>query len=76
MLNIKAGDKIVYTSAAGRRPATVRSITIGATAKPDHSIAWLNITVPADIKMGRRFDSSFSIPADADSLKMFQVELA
>jgi len=73
MLNIKAGDTIMYTSAAGTRPAVVNSITIGATAKPNHSIAWLNITVPADIKLGRRFDSSVSIPADPNSLKMFKV---
>ena len=74
MLNIKAGDEIVYTSAAGRLKATVRSITIGATAKPGHSIAWLNITT--HVTKGRKFPSNISIPADAGSLKGFKVELA
>ena len=74
MLNIKAGDEIVYTSAAGRLNATVRSITIGATAKPGHSIAWLNLTTR--VTKTRKFPSDLSIPADAASLKMFKVELA
>lgn len=73
-VSVKAGDVIFYTSGAGRRKAVVKSITIGPTAKPDHSIAWLNLLVPA--QNGARFDTEIYIPADADSLKMFRVEIA
>ena len=72
-LNIKAGDEIVYSCSAGRLRATVRSISIGATAKPGHSIAWLNITTHTT--KTRRFPSDLSLPADAGSLKAFQVEI-
>ncbi len=71
MLNIKAGDEIRYTSGAGTKLALVRSITISPTAKPNHSIAWLNLTV-----FGGKFPSDISIPADTSSLKMFKVEMA
>jgi hypothetical protein len=74
-LTIKAGDMIKYSSGAGRLAAIVRSISIGPTAKPNHSIAWLNITTLPDPANGRKFASSFSIPADADSLKMYKVEV-
>jgi hypothetical protein len=70
MLAIKAGDQIRYTSAAGTRVATVRSITIGPTAKPNHSIAWLNLTV-----FGGKFPSDVSVPADAGSLQAFKVQV-
>lgn len=73
-LNLKAGDEIIYTCAAGRLRATVRSITIGATARPGHSIAWLNITT--HVTKDRRYPSDLSLPADANSLKMFKVQLA
>ena len=72
-LNIKAGDEIVYSCAAGRLRATVRGVTIGATAQHGHSIAWLNITT--HITKQRPYPSELRIPADADSLKMFKVEL-
>jgi hypothetical protein len=68
-LSVVQGDKIRYTSAAGTRVAVVKSITIGPTAKPNHSIAWLNLTV-----FGGKFPSNVSIPADAGSLKGFKVE--
>jgi hypothetical protein len=71
-LNIKAGDEIRYTSAAGRLRARVDSITVGATAKAGHSIAWLNLKVYG---FNDRFKSTISIPADANSLKMFKVEV-
>jgi len=70
-LAVKAGDKIRYTSAAGTRFATVKSITIAPTAKPGLSIAWLNLTV-----FGGKFPSDVSIPADSGSLKAFKVEMA
>jgi hypothetical protein len=68
-LVVKAGDKIRYTSAAGTRIATVKSITIAPTAKLNHSIAWLNLMV-----FGEKFCSDISIPADTGSLKCFKVE--
>lgn len=74
-LNIKAGDEIMYSCALGRVRATVRSITIGATAKPNHSIAWLNITIHADPAKNRRFASNVSLPASTGDLKAFKVEL-
>ena len=70
-ITVKAGDKIRYTSGAGTRLAVVKSITIGPTARPNHSIAWLNLTV-----FGGKFPSNVSIPADADALKCFKVEMA
>ncbi len=73
-MQIKAGDKIRYTSAAGTRVAVVESITIAPTAKPNHSIAWLNLFVPA--QKGAKFDTEITIPADAGSLKGFRVEMA
>ena len=72
MLAVKAGDVIRYTSGAGTRNAVVKSITIGPTAKPNHSIAWLNLHVP---KQGNtKFSTDVSIPADSESLKGFKVE--
>jgi len=72
MLTIKAGDKIRYTSGAGTLNAVVESITIGPTAKPGLSIAWLNLTVPATVT--RKYETQISIPADPASLKGFKVE--
>ena len=72
-VTVKAGDVIRYTSAAGTRNAVVKSITIGPTAKPNHSIAWLNLYVP---KQGNaKFSTEVSVPGDSDSLKAFKVEL-
>lgn len=71
-LTVKAGDKIRYTSASGTRFATVKSITIAPTAKPNHSIAWLNLNVPA--QGSAKFSTDISIPADSASLKAFKVE--
>lgn len=73
-LSVKQGDVIRYTSAAGTRNAVVKSITISPTAKPNHSIAWLNLHVP---KQGNaKFSTDLSIPADAGSLKAYRVEMA
>lgn len=72
-MQIKAGDTIRYTSSAGVLTAVVDSITIGPTAKPGLSIAWLNITTHATPT--RRYESSFSIPADPGSLASFKVQV-
>ena len=73
-MEIKAGDTIRYTSAAGTQTARVNSITIGPTRKPDHSIAWMNLTVFPNAP--KQYESQVRIAADAASLKMFKVEIA
>lgn len=70
-LTVKVGDKIQYTSAAGTRVARVLEIQIAPTARPNHSIAWLVLRV-----FGGKFPTDIRVPADADSLKAFKVELA
>jgi hypothetical protein len=72
-LSIKAGDTIRYTSALGSRLALVRSITIGPTAKLNHSIPWMHLTVYG---INDQLDSKIYIPADTDSLRQFKVEMA
>lgn len=72
-MKIKAGDTIRYTSAAGTQLARVDSISIGPTAKPNHSIAWLNLTVFTSPT--RKYESSISIPADVGSLAGFKVQV-
>lgn len=69
-LNIRAGDEIRYTSAIGTRLAVVESIRIAPTAKPNHSIPWL------DLRVFGHGSQIVSIPADTNSLKMFKVEMA
>jgi hypothetical protein len=71
-LTVVQGDKIRYTSAAGTRVAVVESITIAPTARPNHSIPWLCLFVPA--QKGAKFDTNVTIPADTASLKGFKVE--
>lgn len=71
-LDIKTGDEIMYSCAAGRQRALVRSVRSGPTAKTGVSIPWLHITVlPTQSKP---FPSYLSLPADASSLKMYNVE--
>jgi hypothetical protein len=70
-LSLKSGDKIRYTSSAGTLNAVVESITIGPTAKPGLSIAWLNLTVPPTVT--RKYETQISIPADPASLQGFKV---
>ena len=74
--DFKAGDVITYSCAAGVLTATVRSVTVGATAKPGHYIPWLNITIHASEEHGRRYASDVSLPATPDNLKMYKVALA
>lgn len=69
-LAINTGDEIRYTSALGQRLALVKGIRIAPTARPDHSIPWL------DLKVYGHGDQVISIPADTNSLKMFKVEMA
>lgn len=73
-MNIEVGSKIVYTSAAGTRNATVRAIKVGPTAKPGFLNTWLTLDIP--VQDGVKFATAVQIPADNGSLKMFRVALA
>ena len=73
-MNLEVGTKIVYTSAAGTRNATIRAIKVGPTAKLGFMNTWLTLDVPA--QNGAKFDTTVQIPADNGSLKMFRVALA
>jgi hypothetical protein len=81
-MQIKAGDKIRYTSGLGTCVAVVKSITIGLTAKKNHSIAWMNLHIPAQQLVRESYPSidikasDVRIPADAESLLMYRVEMA
>ena len=72
-MEIKAGDTIRYTSAAGTRVAQVRNVAVNPTARPGYSIPWISLHVPA--QNGAKFDTNVTIPADPSSLKMFKVEM-
>ena len=69
-MNFNPGDRITYSSAAGRQTATVNEMRVLPTARLGHSIPWLFITVT---KNGR--SSSMQLPADEDCLKMYDVKL-
>lgn len=73
-MNIEVGSKIVYTSAAGTRNATVRAIKVGPTAKPGFLNTWLTLEVVISEKLG--VTNTVVIPADNGSLKAFRVSLA
>ena len=70
-MKLVIGSKIVYTSAAGTREATVVNIKIAPTAKPGFLNTWLTLFVPA--QNGAKFDTHVDICADNASLKMFKV---
>ncbi len=72
-MKISAGTQIRYTSAAGTRHCTVRSIDVAPTAKPGFMNTWLLLDIPAQ---GRsKFPTTVAIPADNASLRAFQVEV-
>jgi hypothetical protein len=70
-MELAIGTKIVYTSAAGTREATVVDIKIAPTAKPGFLNTWLTLLIPA--QNGVKFDTHTTICADNASLKMFKV---
>ena len=72
-MELGIGTKIVYTSAAGTREATVVNIKVGPTAKPGFLNTWLTLFVPA--QNGAKFDTHVDICADNSSLKMFKVSV-
>jgi hypothetical protein len=72
-MELAIGTKIVYTSAAGTREATVVDIKIAPTAKPGFLNTWLTLLIPA--QNGAKFDTHTTICADNASLKMFKVAI-
>lgn len=70
-MKLSIGTKIVYTSAAGTREATVVNIKIAPTAKPGFLNTWITLNVPA--QNGDKFDTNVDICGDNASLKMFKV---
>lgn len=70
-MKLVIGSKIVYTSAAGTREATIVNIKIAPTAKPGFLNTWLTLLVPA--QNGAKFDTHVDICGDNASLKMFKV---
>lgn len=70
-MELGIGTRIVYTSAAGTREATIVNIKVGPTAKPGFLNTWLTLFVPA--QNDAKFDTHVDICADNSSLKMFKV---
>ena len=71
-LTLTIGTKIVYTSAAGTRRATIKNISIGPTAKPGYMIPWITLEVMISEKLG--VTNTLQIPGDSGSLKAFKVQ--
>jgi hypothetical protein len=72
-MELSIGTKILYTSAAGVREATIDNIKVGPTAKPGFMNTWLTLDIP--VQKGVKFNTKVQIPADNGSLKAFRVEL-
>lgn len=70
-MNLTAGTKIKYTSAAGTRIAEVVAIKIGPTAKRGFLNTWMTLLIP--VQNGVKFETKVAICADEASLKMFKV---
>lgn len=70
-MELGIGTRIVYTSAAGTREATIVNIKVGPTAKSGFLNTWLTLFVPA--QNDAKFDTHVDICADNSSLKMFKV---
>ena len=72
-MELAIGTKIRYTSAAGRRVATISNIKVGPTAKPGFLTTWLTLDIP--VQSGQKFSTKVQIPGDSDSVKSFRIEL-
>jgi hypothetical protein len=70
-MNLTAGTKIMYTSAAGTRNAEVVCIRVGPTAKISFLNTWMTLLIP--VQKGVKFETKIDIRADDASLKMFKV---
>ena len=72
-MELKTGTKILYTSAAGTREATILEIKIGPTADPKRMNTWITLDIP--VQKGVKFNTTCTIPGDTGSLKAFKVEV-
>lgn len=72
-MELKTGTKILYTSAAGTREATIKDIKVGPTAKPGFMNTWITLDIP--VQKGVKFNTTCTIPGDNGSLKAFKVQL-
>ena len=73
-MELAIGSKIVYTSAAGTRKATVKNIKIGKTGRIGFLNTWITLDIP--VQPGVKFATTATIPGDNGSIKGFRVELA
>ena len=73
MKNIQVGSKILYTSAAGTRRATVKNITIGQTGRIGFLNTWITLDIP--VQNGVKFATTATIPGDNGSIKGFRLEV-
>ena len=72
-MELKTGTKILYTSAAGTREATIKEIKVGPTADPKRMNTWITLDIP--VQKGVKFNTTCTIPGDNGSLKAFKVEV-
>lgn len=72
-MELKTGTKILYTSAAGTREATILEIKIGPTGDPKRLNTWMTLDIP--VQKGVKFNTTARITADSGSLKAFRVEV-
>lgn len=72
-MELSIGTKILYTSAAGTREATIKNIKIGPTAKPGFMNTWITLDIP--VQKGVKFATTAQITGDNGSLNAFCVEV-
>ena len=73
-MELAIGSKIVYTSAAGTRKATVKNIKIGKTGRIGFLNTWITLDIP--VQPGVKFATTATIPGDNASLIGFRVQPA
>ena len=72
-MELKIGSKVIYTSAAGTREATIKDIKIGPTARTGFLNTWITLDIP--VQAGVKFATTCQIPGDNASLSMFKVRM-
>lgn len=72
-MELRTGTKILYTSAAGTREATILEIKIGPTADPKRLNTWITLDIP--VQKGVKFNTTCTIPGDSASVSAFKIEV-
>lgn len=72
-MELKIGSKVMYSSAAGTRQATIKEIKIGPTARAGFLNTWITLDIP--VQDGVKFATTCQIPGDNNSLAMFKVRM-